>query len=110
MPKRMYGQMAGLLVLALTAPAWASTTPSGKTPDGAPALLARIKAVAREGAGNAEAGRAWKELVRLGPDALPAILTAMDGADPTASNWLRTAVDAIAERTLAAHQSLPVGE
>jgi hypothetical protein len=106
MPKPMYG----LLVLAVAAPGWASSPSSGKTLDAAPALLARIKAVAREGAGNAEAAQAWKELVQLGPDALPAILTAMDNADPTASNWLRTAVDTIAERTLAAHESLPVAE
>jgi hypothetical protein len=99
--------MAGLLVVALAAPARAS---SGKTPDDAAGLLARIKAVGREGAGNAEAGRAWKELVRLGPGALPAILAALDGADPTAANWLRAAVDVIAERALAAHQPLPAGE
>ena len=59
-------------------------------------LLGRIKAVGREGAGIVAAGKAWHELTQAGPEALPAILAAMDDADPTAANWLRTAVDAIA--------------
>jgi hypothetical protein len=70
-------------------------------------LLARIKAVGREGTGNVEAGRAWGELTRAGPDALPAILAAMDDANPTATNWLRTAVDSIAERERDAGRPLP---
>jgi hypothetical protein len=70
-------------------------------------LLARIKAVGREGAGNVAASRAWRELVRAGPDALPAILTALDDANAIAANWLRTAGDAIAERALAAGRPLP---
>jgi hypothetical protein len=72
-------------------------------------LVARIRAVGGEGAGNAEAARAWRELVRLGPDALPALLSALDDADPVAANWLRAAVDAIAERELAAGRPLPAG-
>jgi hypothetical protein len=74
----------------------------------AEALLARIQTVGKEGAGNVEASKAWRELVRLGPDALSAILTACDRADAAAANWLRAAVDAIAERTLAAGRPLPV--
>jgi hypothetical protein len=70
-------------------------------------LVATIKMVGREGSGNLEASRAWQELVRLGPDALPVILAAFDDADPTAANWLRPAVDTIAERALAAKQPLP---
>lgn len=70
-------------------------------------LLARIKAVGREGAGNADAARAWRELARAGPDALPAIFAALDDAGPVAANWLRTAVDSIAEGALAAGRPLP---
>jgi hypothetical protein len=73
-------------------------------------LLGTIRAVGREGAGNVEAGRAWRELVRLGPSALPAVLTAFDDSDATAANWLRAAVDAIAERALAAARPLPAAE
>jgi hypothetical protein len=87
----------GLLVLAGAAALAADVKP----------LLARIKAVGSEGAGNVEASKAWRELVGCGPTAVPAILAALDDADPTAANWLRTAVDAVAERELAAGRSLP---
>jgi hypothetical protein len=70
-------------------------------------LLDRIRAVGGEGAGNVEAGKAWRELVQLGPDVLLDILQAFDKADPIAANWLRSAVDTIAERELAAKRPLP---
>src|SRR4051794_39695680 len=70
-------------------------------------LVARIRAVGREGAGNEEAARAWRELVQRGPGALPDILAALDEADPTAANWLRAAFDAAAEQALAAGRALP---
>jgi hypothetical protein len=100
MPKGPIGRLAGALLLALAA------APHAVAADAGP-LLARIKAVGSEGAGNAEAGRAWRELVALGTDALPAILTAFDDADDRAANWLRAAVDAIAERQLDAGRKLP---
>jgi hypothetical protein len=71
------------------------------------ALLAPIKAVGKEGAGNTEARKAWRDLIQLGPDALLPALTALDDADPTAANWLHAAVDAIAERALQAKRPLP---
>jgi outer membrane protein assembly factor BamB len=70
-------------------------------------LLAIIKKVGREGAGNAEARKAIQELTKKGPAVLPDILAALDDADPTAANWLRNAVDAVADRALAAGQKLP---
>jgi len=75
--------------------------------DTAAEALVRLKAVGREGAGNEAATRAWKEVVRQGPAALPAILQAMDDADAASANWLRTAGDAIVEHTLTAGKSLP---
>jgi len=73
-------------------------------------LVARIKAVGKEGAGNADAAAAWRELVKSNSATLIEILTALDDAGPIASNWLRSAVDAIAERTLASGKSLPAGK
>ncbi len=70
-------------------------------------LVARIRAVGPEGAGNVEAAAAWKELAQLDGGAMPAILASMDDADPIAANWLRAAVDTIAERELAAGRPLP---
>jgi hypothetical protein len=92
-----------LVSLAILVPAARPT----EAPESVEALLARIKAVGREGRGNDEAGKAWKQLVRLGPDNLPAILAAMDDDNPVVSNWLRTAVDAIGEHAVAARDPLP---
>lgn len=56
------------------------------------------------------AARAWKELSAAGPDALPAILAGMDGANPIAANWIRSAADAVAERGLQKDGKLPATE
>jgi hypothetical protein len=63
--------------------------------DSLPAILA----VDHEGKGNAAAARAWSVVAAAEPSALPAILGAMDGANPLAANWLRAAVDAVASRS-----------
>jgi hypothetical protein len=68
-------------------------------------LLARIKAVSKEGAGNQEAQSAWKDLVAQGSDAFFPTLNALDDATPLAANWLRSAANAIAEKT--GSKSLP---
>ena len=70
-------------------------------------LLARVKAVGPEGAGNAQASAASRELCDGGPEDLLAILRSMDGAGPVAGNWLRSAVDAIAGKALAEVRALP---
>jgi hypothetical protein len=89
-----------LLGLALTA--------KGAPPDDDIArALAAIKAVKKEGRGNDDAGPAWKTLVGRGASALLPTLTAFDDSNPTATNWLRTAVDAIAEGEAAAGRKLP---
>jgi hypothetical protein len=69
--------------------------------------LTTIKSVAKEGRGNAAAGLAWKALVGKGGAALMPTLEAMDDKNPTASNWLRSAVDAIVEAEKAASRPLP---
>jgi len=73
----------------------------------AASLLGRIKAVGKEGAGNPDAARAWRELVQLGPTVLFDVLAGIDDADAVSANWLRSAVDAIAERELNAGRALP---
>lgn len=69
--------------------------------------LERIKSVGSEGSGNQEAGAAWKSLVELGAEALMPTLTALDDAKPLASNWLRLAAQAIAEKEQQAKRALP---
>jgi len=60
-----------------------------------------INSVGKEGVGNAEAAKAWAALVKAGPEALFPILNAIADDKPTSANWLRTAVDAIAEKHVA---------
>ncbi|MCA9131011.1 MAG: hypothetical protein KDB22_28200 [Planctomycetales bacterium] len=50
---------------------------------------------------------AWKKVVDSGVDSLPAVLAAFDPVGPKAANWLRSAVDAIAEDCLADQRKLP---
>jgi hypothetical protein len=100
-PMRTIGPVMFLLALTVAGRAGAGEVD---------ALLARIKTVGREGAGNAEAAAAWRDLVRQGPAALLPTLAALDGAAVPATNWLRTAVDAIAEHELAAGRALPAGK
>jgi hypothetical protein len=69
--------------------------------------LERIKAVGNEGAGNQEAGAAWKSLVEIGGDALLPTIAALDDAKPVATNWLRLAAQAIAEKEQQAKRKLP---
>src|SRR5262245_34198439 len=103
MGKALRLAVLGFLVSVLTAP-----TPLKAAGDGLDRLLARLRTVGKEDAGNAEAQKAWRELVRRGPEVLPALLAVWDEADPVAANWLRTAVDAIAEREAQAGRPLPV--
>ena len=63
-----------------------------------PDAIKTINAIGKEGTGNAEAAKAWAELVKAGPDALVPILKAIDDTKPTGANWFRTAIDAIAEK------------
>lgn len=56
-----------------------------------------IAAVGPEGAGNDAAAKAWKTLVGAGNAGLIPALDGFAGASPTAANWLRSAVSAIAD-------------
>lgn len=82
-------------------------TPTGLVAASAKALKT-IRAVGPEGRGNSEAAAAWQELSKGDAGSLVDILEAMDGASPLALNWLRSAVDTIAARELAAGRKLPV--
>jgi len=72
------------------------------------ALIRKIQAVGAEGDGSNEAATAWKRLVAAGPSAFLPILGQIDSSSPSASNWLRMAVDAIADRETASKSPLPV--
>ncbi len=70
-------------------------------------LLKTLQDVGPKGIGSRDAGAAWKELVQVEAAQLPVVLAALDDAGPLAANWIRTAVDAIAERHVQAGGKLP---
>lgn len=73
-------------------------------------LLKTLQAVGPKGAGNRRAARAWEQLARADADQLPAILAGLDDAGPLAANWIRTAIDAVAERQLQRGGRLPADQ
>ncbi len=72
--------------------------------------IASVQAVGPQGRGHQEAAAAWERLARADVAELPTLLTAMDDANPLAANWLRTAVDAVAERAARRGEPLPLEE
>ncbi len=73
-------------------------------------LLKTLQAVGPQSAGSGAAAAAWKELTRADADQLPAILAGLDGANPLAANWIRSAAGAIVERAMRSQEPLPVAE
>jgi hypothetical protein len=69
--------------------------------------IAAIQAVGKEGDGHVQAIEHWQTIARLDAAAIPAILRGMDDQKPLANNWIRAAVDAIAQRTVQAGGTLP---
>ncbi|MBN8248606.1 MAG: hypothetical protein J0L84_14345, partial [Verrucomicrobia bacterium] len=70
--------------------------------------VAAVKSVGPEGKGNPGAAAAWQVLAAAGADSVPALLVSMDGANDYAINWLRAAVEAIAQREAAAGRPVSV--
>lgn len=83
---------AWVAVLALAA----ASAPA--QPDDVAKAIATLKGVTKEGAANDAAGPAWKTVVDAGAPAFFPALTAIDDANPTAANWLRTAAGAVVEK------------
>jgi tetratricopeptide (TPR) repeat protein len=73
-------------------------------------LLKTLQSVGPNAQGHREAAVAWQRLAAADAGQLPVILGALDGAGPLAANWLRTAIDAIAERQLQRGGELPAAE
>lgn len=74
------------------------------------APVAVVKSVGPEGKGNAAAAAAWQSLTTAGADAVPALIVSMDGANDYALNWLRAAVETIAQREAAAGRLVSLDE
>ncbi|MFO0799604.1 MAG: hypothetical protein U0804_19205 [Gemmataceae bacterium] len=92
MPRRFRPGWAAAVALALLA------APAPAQPADLAKALAALKGVTKEGAANDAAGPAWKTVVDAGAAGFFPALAAVDDANPTAANWLRSAASAIAEK------------
>lgn len=72
-----------------------------------PPLVRTINAVGPKGAGHPAAIAASRQLVQADAAQIPQILAGMDGANRLSANWLRAAVEAIAQRELDRGGRLP---
>lgn len=72
--------------------------------------LDQLLKIGPEGAGNAEATRAWSELTSHGAEVVIPLLNAMETAGPVARNWMRSAVETVFERELGAKAKIPSDE
>ena len=102
-----YGIAKCLGGIAIVLPLIAAGTAEGQE---IPAEIQAIRSVGKEGVGNPAATKAWAHIVKGDTSQLTTILQGMDGANPIARNLLRGAFEAIAERTLAAGNNLPVDD
>ncbi|MFO0912748.1 MAG: hypothetical protein U0795_07310 [Pirellulales bacterium] len=71
------------------------------------AAIAALQSVANEGQHHAEAQQAWQKLRQAEAVQLPVLLQGLKPKAPLGNNWLRAAIDAVAEQTLAAGRPLP---
>lgn len=83
------------------------TLPAAARADGVAEAIGILRQVGPEGKGNAAAAQAWRIAAAADPSEIPTLLAGLDGANDLAANWIRSAVDAIAGRTLAAGNPLP---
>lgn len=74
------------------------------------APLKTLLSVTPEGQRNAQAGKAWQQIASADAADLPQMLAALDQADPLPANWIRAAVDTVAERNVQAGKALPKAE
>ena len=70
----------------------------------------KIRRVEPKGVGHKEAVGAARELCQADVSALPQVLAAIDGANEVATNWLRLAAEAIAQRATGRGQELPMAQ
>lgn len=72
--------------------------------------LSVLQQVGPRGEGHPPAVTAWETVSRASAAELTALLAAMNDDNPLACNWIRAAVDTIAERTLRQGDPLPAAE
>jgi hypothetical protein len=71
------------------------------------AALEALRSVGPRGRNHAEAQAAWRHVATVRPEQLPQVLAGLDGSGQLSANWIRTAVEAVAERALQSGGKLP---
>ena len=97
-----------LLSAALIIPATTRPTSAAGEASATETAIARVRAVMGEGKGNAEAASALKELTSHDASSLLSLLQAMDGANDLSANWLRSAIETLAQREGSGGKELPL--
>lgn len=86
------------LALALAAPAEATSLDEA---------ISTVRTASPTAATSDQVRAAWKTLATASPSEIPTILRGMDDSNPAVENWIRTAVDQVAQRTLDSGGDLP---
>jgi len=73
-------------------------------------LVKPLLSVGPGGLGSESAAEAWRKLIQVDASRLADVIMSLDDSSPLASNWIRTAVDAIAERELRSGGHLHLAE
>ena len=76
--------------------------------DNVSSLVDQLRSVDVNGGGHTQAISAWHTLAQSDADQLGDILPGLDGAGPLAANWIRAAMDTIAEREWKRSGTLPL--
>ncbi len=98
---RIRAYLAALLGLVIALPAAAVEVEP---------LLATLQSVRTKGVDNPRAISAWNQLATADARQLPLILGGLDKAGPLGANWIRSAVETIADRQLGSGGKLPTAE
>ena len=83
-------------------------TTSAQDTDNLKVQIEAVRNIGPKGKGHKAASSAWKEIVKNDAESITTVLAGMDDANVLAINWLRAAVDTMAENTLKSGESLPV--
>lgn len=108
---KFVGAIVGLGLCMAAGQVTAGETESAAAPRKAAVPLAsplrKLLAVDREGKGNVEAAKAWRDLAATRPKHLTDVLAGLDHAGPLAANWIALAAETIAQRAEENGQALP---
>lgn len=87
-----------------------ATNLQGQAPIDVKPLLEKIRQVEAGGQGHEAAMAAWPQLAAAPATQIPDVLAGMDSANPLVVNWIRSAVETIAQRQLDRGGQLPVDQ